>query len=144
MSQDLNIVNGDLVLASSGDLQLISGQKKLIQDILKICLTKVGSNPFNQWYGSFLSQSLIGSSLDSSILTSVAKTQLQNALENLQKLQKLQSQNSAQNVTPDEQIAGIKSIQVTQNPNDPRGYQVFIKVINRAFQQTIVSFPATS
>src|SRR5271170_4302310 len=102
MSFDLQIINGDLVL-QNGALGTVINSQKLIQDILKIALTPAGSNPLQPWYGSFISRSLIGSPLASSIILQVAQSQLQNALENLMTLQQKQVK-SFQMVTPDEQL----------------------------------------
>lgn len=139
MSYDLKIVNGDFTL-KNGDLDIVTGQAKLIQDILKVCLTTAGSNIFQPWYGSFLSRTLIGSPLDADITSAIAKNQLQNALENLKKLQQLQIGNSLQQITPDEHIAGITSITVDRNTIDPRLFSVMVKVLSRSFQRTTVNF----
>jgi len=139
MSSDLRIVNGDFIL-KNGDLEQITGQNKLIQDILKICLTAAGSNIYQPWYGSFISKTLIGSHLSTDITLTIAQSQLQNALENLKKLQQLQLNSTLQQVTPDEHIAGIKEVKVSRNQIDPRLFEVMIKVLNREFKQTIVTF----
>lgn len=139
MSFDLKIINGDFVL-NNGDLDIITGKDKLIQDILKICLTTPNSSIYNPWYGSFISKTLIGSVLDTNITIDMAKSQLQNALENLKKLQQLQLANSFQYVSPDEHIAGIKEIGITRNNIDPRLFSVTIKVLNRSFKQVSANF----
>lgn len=139
MSFDLRVFNGDLVL-KNGDLDVVQGQEKLIQDILKICLTTAGANIFNPWYGSYISQTLIGSVLETDITNSIAKNQLQNALENLKKLQQLQLNNVQQQITPDEHIAGINQISINRNPIDPRLFEVMVKVVSRAFRSTTVNF----
>lgn len=143
MSWDLLVSNGDLAL-NNGDLTTITGQQKLIQDILKICLTTAGSNIMQPWYGSFLSRTLIGSTLDTDITTTMAKSQLQNALESLKKLQQLQLMNTLQEVSPDEHIAGISDIQVNRNKFDPRIFEVLIKVLSRSFTQSTVKFDVTN
>jgi len=140
MSFDLRIVNGDFVL-KSGDLEKITGQQKLIQDITKICLTPVGANIFQPWYGSFINKTLIGNALDDNITNDIATNQLQNAIENLKKLQQLQLSETFQQITPDEHIAGISNIDITRNAVDPRIFNVIVKVLSRAFRQATVNFP---
>ena len=140
MSFDLLVKDGDLVL-NNGDVQTITGQNKLIQDIMKICLTTAGSNLNQPWYGSFISKTLIGNVLDVNITSTIAKNQLQSAIENLKKLQQLQLANSFQQITPDEHIAGIKQIDITRNTIDPRLFTVVVRVLNRAFTPTTVTFP---
>ena len=102
MSFDLKITNGDLVL-ENGDFKIVQDSEKLIQDILKMALTEAGSNPLYPWYGSFISRSIIGSSLDVGITFQIAQSQLQNSIENLKNLQVAQLK-SGQKVSADEQI----------------------------------------
>jgi phage baseplate assembly protein W len=137
LSFDLQITKGDLVLKNS-DLSTIKGQNKLIQDILKIALTEAGSNVLQPWYGSMLSKTLIGSPLQSDIIISVAKTQLQNALETLKNLQNIQVA-SGQKMDPSEQLAFIKNIDIQRNQVDPRMFSVKISVLNRSFGTVSVS-----
>jgi phage baseplate assembly protein W len=137
LSFDLKIVNGDLVL-KNGDLASIKGKDKLIQDILKIALTPAGGNVLQPWYGSLLQRTLVGSPLQTDIITSVAKTQLQNALETLKNLQNLQV-SAGQKVDPSEQLAFIKDINIERNRVDPRQFRIQIVVLNRAFGTVSVS-----
>lgn len=139
MSYDLAIKNGDLVLGNNGDLQIVTNTEKLIQDILKICLTNAGSDPMNPWYGSFISRTLIGSVLDTTITVQVAQTQLQNALENLKSLQAAQVK-SFQKVSPAEQISAILNISIVRNAVDPRIFTVQIKVLSKALVPVSTSF----
>lgn len=139
MSFDLKVINGDLVL-KNGDLDVVTGQNKLIQDIMKICLTTAGANINQPWYGSFVSRTLIGSALDTGITNDIAKNQLTNAIDNLKKLQQLQLSSSLQSVSPDEHIAGITEIRVNRNQIDPRLFEVMVKVLTKSFRQTTVNF----
>lgn len=139
MSYDIKIINGDFSL-KNGDLDIVEGQDKLIQDILKICLTEVGANIYNPWYGSYIHRSLIGSNLDTNITADVAKSQLQNSLETLQKLQQLQTSDTMQKVSPSEHIAAISNISVDRSASDPRFIEVIINVLSRAFSRTTVKF----
>ena len=138
MSFDLKILNGDLVIANS-DFATVIGNDKLVQDLLKIALTESGGNVLNPWYGTLISKSIIGSVLQSNILLSVAQTQLQNAIENLKKLQNLQVA-SGQSVSPDEQISFIKDISIVQSKYDPRLYITTIDVLSRAFGKVSAVF----
>lgn len=138
MSFDLKIKNGDLVI-NQGDLQTVIDNEKLIQDILKICLTSVGSNPLHQWYGSFLTKSIVGTSLDSDVLVQVAKSQLNNCLENLKKLQEAQIK-SLQRVSGDELLGGVSDISVLRNEFDPRLFNVLISAITKGFKPITTAF----
>lgn len=138
MSFDLQVLNGDLVIANS-DLSLTRGQNKLIQDVLKICLTEAGSNPLQPWYGSLVSKTLIGNALQTDIIFTIAKSQLQSALDNLKNLQNLQVA-SGQRTTPDEMIAMVKEIGIIRNQFDPRLISVKISILTRAFGRVQTTF----
>ena len=112
MSFDLKIINGDLVI-NNGDLRTVVDSEKLIQDILKICLTEVGSNPFQPGYGSFLSRTMIGNPMYTSTIVQIGKSQLNTCLTNLQNLQQIQIK-SRQRMTADEQLAAITDISVIE------------------------------
>lgn len=138
MSFDLKVVNGDLVLKNS-DFSVVRDNDKLAQDLIKIALTEVGSNVLQPWYGSLLSRTLIGSVLNADIVISSATSQLQNAIENLKKLQNLQV-SSGQKVSPSEQIAAVSAINIERNNVDPRLFSVLIRVLDRSFSRVNASF----
>jgi hypothetical protein len=138
MSFDLKIQNRDLVI-KNGDLQTVIDSEKLIQDILKLCLTEAGSNPLYPWYGSFISRTLVGNALDTSILIQISKSQLNTALENLKNLQDLQVK-TFQNVSADEQIGAILDISVFRSKIDPRLFGVEIKAITKGLKPITTAF----
>lgn len=142
MSFDLKVKNGDLVI-DQGDLRIVQDSEKLIQDILKMALTNAGSNPLFPWYGSFISRSLIGSSLDIGITFQVAQSQLQNSLENLKNLQAAQAKNG-QKVSADEQINSILDISINRNKTDPRQFDVKIKVLSKGFKPIAAAFTVST
>lgn len=138
MSFDLKIVNGDLVV-NQGALQIVKDSEKLIQDILKICLTDVGSNPLHPSYGSFLSRSVIGSPMQTSVIVQIATSQINTCLTNLQYLQQLQLK-SFQKVSADEQIAAVTGISVLRSAFDPRLFTVKISCLTKGFQPVSTAF----
>lgn len=138
MSFDLKLFGGDLVI-KNGDVDVVEDSDKLVQDVLKLVSTRLGSNPFFPAYGSPISQSLIGSVHDQEFTEDIATQQLRSSLERLQDLQSDQLR-SNQVVTPEEQIAAIEDVRVSQAKNDPRFYIVNLTVISKAFQRIPVSF----
>lgn len=138
MSFDLKIINKDLVI-NNGKLQTVIDSEKLIQDILKICLTTAGSNPLHPGYGSFLSRTIVGSPLHTSILVQVAQSQLSTALENLKNLQNAQSK-SFQRVSADEQISAILDISILRNQIDPRLFDIRIKALTKGLKPITTNF----
>lgn len=138
MSYDLRIVSGDLAI-QNGDLRVCVDSEKLIQDLLKICLTPCSANPTAPWYGSYVSRSLIGSNLGSSITIQMAQSQLQSAIENLMALQKVQIK-SAQPVSADELIGSISNISINRNKSNPTVFSVQVSVISKGFKPISTSF----
>jgi hypothetical protein len=138
MSFDLKIRSGDLVL-TNGQLQTVVDSEKLIQDILKICLTTAGSNPIHPWYGSFISRTIIGNPNYSAILVQIGKSQLNSALQNLKDLQDLQVK-SYQRVSADEQISTIQDISINRDVIDPRLFNIVVSVLSKGLKPITTSF----
>lgn len=138
MSFDLQIVNGDLIIRG-GDLVTVVDSRKLIQDILKICLTDVGSNPLHPSYGSFLSRSVIGNPAQTDVIVQVAQSQLNTCLTNLQQLQTLQIK-SFQKMSADEQLAAILGISVVRSSFDPRLFNIRIKCMTKGLKPITTAF----
>lgn len=142
MSFDFKIKNGDFVL-NNGQLQTVVDSEKLIQDILKICLTEAGADPLYPWYGSFLSRAMIGNADSNGVVIQIAKSQLNTALTNLKDLQSLQVK-SFQRVSAAEQINAISDISIIRNGDDPRRYDISIKVLTKALKTVPVNFTLTT
>jgi hypothetical protein len=138
MSFDLKILDGDLALNSRSDLDIVEDSEKLVQDILKIISTQLGTNPFFPWYGSPITQSLIGRPFDTRFISNIAGQQLRTALETLQKMQKEQLKFD-QYVTPLEQIAAIQNVSVERNISDARYFRIILTVLSKAFQRVSTS-----
>lgn len=138
MSYDLKIIAGDLKI-NNGQLQTVVDSEKLIQDILKICLTTAGSNPLNPWYGSFISRTIIGNPLNSSVIVQIAKSQLNTALENLKNLQDLQVK-SFQRVTADEQLSAVLEVSIVRNQLDLRLFDIKIRALTKGTKPITTAF----
>jgi multidrug efflux pump subunit AcrA (membrane-fusion protein) len=138
MSFDLKINKGDLVI-NNGKLQAVVDSEKLIQDILKICLTTAGSNPQHPWYGSYLSRTIVGNPNQNDVLVQMAKSQLNKSLENLKTLQDLQIK-SFQRMSADEQLGAILDISIIRNQIDPRLFDVRIKAFTKGSKPITTAF----
>jgi len=138
VSFDLKLTNGDLTLANNSDFAIVQDSDKLIQDILKIVSTPLGGNSLFPWYGSPISQTLIGTAFEHNFISNIASVQLRTSLETLQNLQKEQAKTN-QIVTPQEQIAAVQNIKIENNIDDVRFYAVTLTVLSKAFRQTPVS-----
>lgn len=138
MSFDLKIQGGDLVI-NNGLLKTVVDTEKLIQDILKLCLTTAGSNPLHPWYGSFITRTLVGNPLHTTVLVQIGKSQLNTALQNLKDLQDIQLK-SFQRVSADEQIAAILDISINRNQIDPRLFSVTVQALTKGLKPITTSF----
>lgn len=138
MSFDFKIFEGDFQIGSDGDLQKVENTEKLIQEILKIIITPLGTNIYFLWYGSPISKSLVGSPFDMEFLSTIAEGQLTNALEALQTLQ--QEQSKRQKVTPFEQIAALRRVKIERNQVDPRYFSVVVSVLTKALSDASTEF----
>lgn len=135
MSYDFRITNGEWATGQDSDLSKVVDTEKLIQDVLKIAVTPLGSNSSAPWYGSLIAKTAIGSSFDPDFFSTMAEGQLQNSLKTLMSIQ--QKQNSIQLLTAAEQIAAIQSVSVDKNSVDPRFVTAQMNILSKAL--TIVS-----
>lgn len=129
MSFDLKIEQGLLSIDTNGDFRKVENTAKLVQEILKICISPLNGNPFDPGYGSLLSKTLIGNPLPMDFLVSSASNQLSGCLQYLQKLQK--EQLNYQPVSAAEQLAALQQIKIERNQEDPRFFEVVIKCLSR-------------
>jgi phage baseplate assembly protein W len=139
MSFDLKIRQGDIAIGSDGDLEKVENTAKLIQDVLKILMTPLGSNPFHSWYGSLISSSIVGNPFEDEFLVKIADSQIRSALETIQNLQRAQMA-SSQKVTANELLAAVKDVKVVRNPVDPRFFSIFITILSKGLNSANVSF----
>lgn len=133
MSFDLRINNGDIAIGSDGDISKIEDIEKLVQDILKMLMTPLGSNVFFPWYGSTLTNSQIGQVFDEVFRKTAIEQQIRSNLETLQRMQK-QQMADGQKVTPGELLAAIQSVQVNRNVVDPTYFTVAVNVLTKGFR----------
>lgn len=142
MSFDFKLAGGDFSIdPNTGDFVKVEDSEKLVQDLLKIILTPLGSNPVHRFYGSPISSSMIGSPYDFDFTATVASNQLRNAVELLQTLQKEQSK--YQKLTAAEQIAAIKNILIERSPTDLRYLKAVVEVFSRALTTVTAEFTIT-
>ena len=130
MSFDLKLSGGDLEITSTGGLKRIFNEDKLLQDIIKIVLTPQGSSQLYPWYGSPLSDRVIGKVLDPKLLDFEMTNALLFSLNTLKDLQRAQ-EIDGQYLSPTEVLSQIRNIQVIPNIYDGRAYSIVISVATR-------------
>lgn len=141
MSFDLKIAGGDLVIDTDADVAVVQNSEKLIQDVLKMLMTPLGSNVWFSWYGSPLAGSMIGSPFESDFIESMAENQIRSSLETIQSLQKEQA--TKQIVTPSELLAAIKSVVVMRNQIDPTFFTISLSLLTKNLTIANTTFNVT-
>lgn len=137
MSFDLKLDEGDLRL-DSGDLAVVYDTNKLTQDLLKIIITPLNSNPSNPWYGSNVGLALLGNTFDLEFGMDAARAQVSTAVDNLLRMQLAQSQNQV--LSAAESILTIKDIYVNTSNTDRRIVEIRVSVVSGALTVTDVRF----
>ena len=121
----------DVFYEPTGDLAIVEGTNKLVQQVLKALMTNLGDNIYDPLYGSGL-QSLVGEQL--SIYTSIRLQQyVQDCIFHLQQLQQSQS------LTPEETILRINDIGVTVDQQDPSKVNIIIVITNGSYQEVPIN-----
>lgn len=136
---ELKLNKGDLSI-KNGKLEVLVGSDKLIQELLKICLTDVGGNPLNPWYGSYISKSLVGNVLDDTITESVCSNQIKNTINTFMELQNRQLQDPFLKISADELLSGIRGVSVQRNQRDWRLFTVLVSVVTKSFNLKTLNF----
>lgn len=103
-------VENDLRWDEFGELQQIGNTDLLYQNVAKILLTEIGSNPYHAWYGSNANQ-LIGQKNNAAVGVSL-RLSVQQALDKFQRVQ--QGLKRVQDITPEERLISVQSVDVTQ------------------------------
>lgn len=132
MSFDIRIIKGDIGINNDGSLNLVTGNSKIRQDIIKIMLTPIGDNKFHPTYGSETGVLQIGSVPDQSITESDLTSSAENAVRKLMLLQREQAKR--QFLSPAEVIADIISVSVQRDQVDQRLYNIFISILTEKLE----------
>lgn len=131
MSFDFKLADGDLSIDSSGQLNIVKDEQKLIQDVLKILFTSTGELTLHPWYGTSLISKAIGSGLEPDLVRKEILAAMEFGLNNLKQLQQLQ-QRDGQILTAKELIATIKTLDVSKDPTDARRLIVTVEILTKS------------
>jgi hypothetical protein len=126
MSFDLKITNGDLSLDANGNINLITGNQKIIQEIAKITLTDLGENVFHPYYGCKAGSLNLENIVDYNFQRQEIERSVKSAINNLILLKN--NQNLNQELNPSEIILTLDEVVVERDNLDPRMWSVFISV----------------
>jgi phage baseplate assembly protein W len=130
MSFDLSLNKGDLRIGFDGDLSKVENTSKLVQDVLKVLHTPIGSNPFYPSLGSPVTTLNIGTVLNQQFLESRVENSITSVIQTIQSIQR--KQELTQEVTSAEKILDIVEIVAEQDSQDPRQFNISIKVLTGA------------
>jgi phage baseplate assembly protein W len=116
----------------TGDVVEVRDEALLLQEILKIMYTILGSNPFNLWYGTDL-VNMVGSKIIlAEIVQNTIVTNVQTAFNRWQSIKRRQEQDVGQEVSDREYPYRLVSVSAQQSSQDQTVFWVFITVQNRS------------
>lgn len=138
MSFDFQLINSDLNIKSDGTIRTVTGINKLKQDIIKIILTPIGSMRLHPWYGSAISDDIIGQNIPEEMLLEEIQASIEQSLDRLKKLQIAQA--SGQTVSNDELIGLIEGILAQRALYDQRQITVIVSVFSKNLSQVEETF----
>jgi len=137
MSYDLKIVNGDLSLNSNGQVNLVVGNSKLVQEVTKMVLTDVGENKYHPYYGSAVGKIDMGGIYDESMHRTEIERSVRESLNNLIILKN--NQRLTQEINPAETIVSIDNVLVFRDGLDPRMWSIEISLTTMALDNVKTS-----
>ena len=140
MSFDLSLAKGDLVLGADNDLAKVREGSKLVQDILKLLFTPLGSDPYFLTKGSTLTTDNIGETVNDQFMLDRARASILNTLKQLQTIQQVQA--LTQTVTPEETLKEINEVSVARDEQELRQYNIRIVITTGAY--SVISIPEFS
>jgi phage baseplate assembly protein W len=123
-------VENDILFDEFGGVKLIGGYDLLYQRVAKCLLTELGSNPYHSFYGSN-AMSLIGQKVSAGVAISL-RTSVQTALDTLIDVQTQQSK--VQEMSLEERVKRVRSIEVSTIGNDETSYLVRVSVESLSMQ----------
>lgn len=122
----------DVIYGTTGDLVITVTAKKIVQRVIKALLTTIGKNITDPLYGSDL-PSLIGQEIDLFTAVRIQKA-VQDTVTHLIDLQ------TQEDLSDEETIQGISSMNVYADDTDPSLYYLSIEVIDGKGNKIPVTF----
>lgn len=118
----------------SGNTGEVRDDALLLQEMLKIFLTDLGSNPFHPWYGTSL-QSRIGSKItDGKAVQASITADISDAFRKWQSIKRAQENDVGQFVSDHEFPNRLLGVSTKQDPLDPSAFYVTVLIQKRSGQ----------
>jgi hypothetical protein len=127
MSYDLQLLGGDIHFGVDGNPILVQDDAKLAQDISKIMITPLGSDPGNPLYGTKF-RGILGRPMDFATIQGLAAKTASQALTFLQSLQTVQA--TVQPLTYPEMIGNVDAIAVIAPTDNAVEVQVAVTSVS--------------
>ena len=121
-------IENDLRFNEYGEIKQVEKHDLLYQQVAKVCLTKINTNPQHSWYGTNAFD-FVGAKQGN-----LAKLSIQESVRQaLNQHINIQNQvGKIQKLSLEEQIASVRKIDVQQVPNTNNAYLVDIGLVSRA------------
>jgi phage baseplate assembly protein W len=117
-------VENDFRYTEQGDIKTIGDFDLLYQNVAKILLTEIGTNPYHVWYGSTAIR-LVGKKVSASVVHSL-RASVRDALSNFKNVQDQQA--GIQEMSFKERLSRVKSIDVSTIGADETSYLVSVVI----------------
>lgn len=135
-----SFVENDWEYSLQGDALMVADEDLLVQACLKMILTRAGSNAYFPTYGTGIMDAIGKKAL--STASSEIRTQVQTALQVMARSQA--TQGKFQQVTLEERLYTVNSVDVTQSKDDPTVFLVDVTVTNASGNPVNVSIVYTA
>jgi len=132
MSYDLQLLNGDISFGADGNPAIVEDTAKLAQDVSKIILTPLGSDPGNVQYGTKL-RNVLGKPMDFSTVQGIVANTISQALSFLQSMQAVQA--TVQTMSYPEMIDHVDAIAVV--PVAGGGVEAQVAIVSVAGERLV-------
>ena len=133
-------VENDWEYSIQGEVLMLGNEDLLVQSALKLILTRIGSNAYYPTYGTGIIDS-IGKKALSTTAADIS-TQVRTALMGMSKSQ--QTQSKFQQVSLEERLYSVNSVNVSQSAEDPTVFLVDVVVTNASGKPVRVSVVYTA
>lgn len=123
-------VENDIRFDEQGGIEMIEGYDLLYQRVAKVLLTRLGSNPYHQFYGS-TAMGLIGQKVSQGVVYSLRES-VRRALDDLINVQDQQSR--IQTMSLEERVKQVRNVEVSTIGDDETSYLVEVTVVSYSYQ----------
>lgn len=125
-------MENDWRYAINGEVVQVVDEALLIQEVQKLMLTIKGSNPFFDWYGTSLLDSVGKKITASGVLQNIIVSDIQSAFRRYLSIKRQQEENIGQLLTDREYPVALVSVDLKQSKTDMTVFFVTITVRNRS------------